>query len=91
MDPGEGATVFAAGVNWKTNFQARIAVGPDGTLLLVWTQYVQGHPDNAYGQEWGGGRLAFASSTNGGLSWSPVGTVEAGGEVASPVIGRDGG
>jgi hypothetical protein len=97
VDGGEGVRVFdvvvgtEVGALFKFNDKGWMALGPDGTLLLVWSQWTQGHPDNGFKQETGG-RLVFSSSADGGLTWAPVRTVDddrlpVG---ASPVIGRDG-
>ena len=98
VDQGAGVVAFdtivgaAAGAMWKNNDKEWLALGPDGTLLLVWTQFTYMHPDDDINPLEAGGRLVFSSSEDGGLSWSPVRIVdgEGRGHGASPVIGRDG-
>jgi hypothetical protein len=97
LDRGEGILAFettggaGAAAMWKFNDKEWLTVGPDGTLLLVWSQFTTLHPDDGFNAD-GGGRLVFSSSTDGGLTWSPIGVVDAEGRGhgASPVIGADG-
>lgn len=97
LDPGEGIMALdtrigdGTGAMWKFNYKPWLTVDLDGTLLLVWSQYTQMHPDNGFSQEWDG-RIVFSSSQDGGLTWSPARIVDDAGYPtgASPVIGRDG-
>ncbi len=92
VDTGDGLVALEeVGAMFKANDKEWLTVGPDGTLLLVWTQITQGQPDNDFSQE-EGRRLVFSASEDGGLTWSPAGVVDDEGNPhgASPVIGRDG-
>ncbi len=86
-----GGPQGATAGGFEFNYNAQIAVGSDGLLLIVWTQVLQGHPDNGFDQE-PDVRLLFATSNDGGLSWSRGALVddEGFGWDASPVIGSDG-
>ncbi len=93
MDEGEGVLVLDSidrGVG-QSAFRGRLATGPGGTLFLFWTQFARIHPDNDFRPE-RGGRLVFASSDDGGLTWSSAGIVddEGWGYGASAVFGADG-
>lgn len=101
VDRGDGVLVrdtfgvAAVGAMWKFNDKEWMTLGPDGTLLLVWTQFLTAHPETAFLPETGarpGGRLVFSSSEDGGLSWSEPRIIDEEGSPhgASPLVGRDG-
>lgn len=85
----EGAAAPAAGLD--LNFEARAGVGLEGSVFLVWSQYLQGHADNDHSQE-REHRLVFSRSRDGGVSWTPAAVVDADGVPSwpAPSVGRDG-
>ncbi|HLE97302.1 MAG TPA: sialidase family protein, partial [Candidatus Thermoplasmatota archaeon] len=97
IDPGEGVEVgqccsrFVAGAMWTFNDKEWLAVGPDGTLLLVWTKFAMVHPENGLEQPLAA-RLLASTSEDGGLTWSSPRMIDGEGRPLgpSPVIGLDG-
>lgn len=93
---GEGAAIEADPISlgaptvpagWRANDKASITVGPEGTVLLAWTEISQFSSKTPLG---GTCEILFATSKD-GAQWTPPALVEGGCHAgASPAITADG-